>query len=141
MIRRKAGELIPWLARVSRPKATDGPVSGHQGRASNLYVIRLDDAVLQKRKFRERNPHYRLRAIRLFRKPCVYVGQTWHDPEVRFQQHKDGDNASPIVRKYGMCLLRKKYEHLNPVPASEALEREEELAIDLQEKGYAVWWN
>ena len=61
MIRRKAGELIPWLARVSRPKATDGPVSGHQGRASNLYVIRLDDAVLQKRKFRERNPHYRLR--------------------------------------------------------------------------------
>ena len=80
----------------------------------------------------------------------MYVGQTWHDPEVRFQQHKDGDNASPIVRKYGMCLLRKKYEnpvpasealHLNPVPASEALEREEELAIDLQEKGYAVWWN
>ena len=37
--------------------------------------------------------------------------------------------------------MRKKYEHLNPVPASEAEEREEELAIDLQKKGYAVWWN
>ena len=44
----------------------------------------------------------------------MYVGQTWHDPEVRFQQHKDGYKASRIVRKYGKRLLRKKYDHLNP---------------------------
>ncbi len=140
-MRRDASGLIPWLVRAVKPRATDCPASGHQGRLRNLYVIRLDDAVLRKRKFRERSPHYRLRGIGLFRKPCVYVGQTARDPEVRFQQHKDGHKASPIARKYGKNLMRKKYEHLNPVPASEAEEREEELAIDLQKKGYAVWWN
>ena len=63
-------------------------LGGNQGRLKNLYVIRLDHAVLQKRKFRERNPHYRPRLIALFRKPCVYVGFTSHDPAVRFEQHK-----------------------------------------------------
>lgn len=38
-------------------------------------------------------------------------------------------------------LMKKKYQRLNPVPASEAVEREEALARRLQRKGYAVWWN
>ena len=94
----------------------------------NLYVIRLDDAVLRKRKFRERNPGYQPG------KPCVYGGQTSLDPDDRFQQHKDGDKASPIARKYGNYLMRKRYEHLNPVPAAEAEDREEDLAAALQRK-------
>ena len=32
-------------------------------RAKNLYVVRLDDAVLQERKFLAMNPDYRLRPI------------------------------------------------------------------------------
>ena len=71
----------------------------------------------------------------------MYVGQTWHDPEVRFQKHKNGDNAALFVRRYGQRLMKKKYEHLNPVPAAEAEDREEELAVDLQRRGYGVWWN
>ena len=114
-------------------------------RTKNLYVIRLgksDDgkSVLDDRRFMARNPHYRRRT--LFAKPCVYVGQTAHDPEVRFRQHKEGSRlASPIASKYGRRLMKNEYAHLNPVPASEAEEREEALAFRLQRKGYAVWWN
>ena len=71
----------------------------------------------------------------------MYVGQTWHDPEVRFQQHKDGYKASRIVKGYVKGLMRKKYEHLNPVPGAEAEDREEDLAVDLRRRGYGVWWN
>ena len=98
-------------------------------------MIRLDDAVLRERKFRERNPGYQSG------KPCVYVGQTSRDPDVRFQQHKEGDKASRIAKKYGKYLMRRRYERLNPVPAAEAEDREETLATDLQRKGYGVWWN
>ena len=107
----------------------------NQRRLRNLYVIRLDDAVLQKRKFRERNPDYQPG------KPCVYVGQTALDPDVRFQRHKEGHQASRIAKRYGKYLMRKRYEHLNPVPAAEAEDREEALAAALQRKGYGVWWN
>lgn len=107
----------------------------NQSGLRNLYVIRLDDAVLQERKFRERNPDYRPG------KPCVYVGQTSLDPEKRFQQHQNGYKASWIARRYGKYLMRKRYEHLNPVPAAEAEDREEDLATALQRKGYGVWWN
>ena len=101
----------------------------------NLYVIRLDDAVLQERKFRERNPDYRPG------KPCVYVGQTSLDPETRFQQHQDRYKASRIAIRYGKYLMKRKYKHLNPVPAAEAEDREEALAVALQRKGYGVWWH
>ena len=86
--------MIARVARFFGLVPVDGSTSGSQESLRNLYVIRLDDAVLRERKFRERNPDYRPRGIGLFRKPCVYVGQTWHDPEVRFQQHKDGYKAS-----------------------------------------------
>ena len=101
----------------------------------NLYVIRLDDAVLRKRKFRERNPGYQPG------KPCVYVGQTSLDPDIRFQQHKEGYKSSRIAKKYGKYLMRKRYERLNPVPAAEAEDQEKALAATLQRKGYGVWWN
>ena len=108
-------------------------------RTKNLYVIRLAKSVLDDGKFMARNPHYRRNT--LFRKPCVYVGQTALDPEVRLGQHKSGYKASRIVNRYGGKLMKKEYEHLNPVPASEAEEMEEALAVRLQRKGYAVWWN
>ena len=107
-------------------------------------MIRLgksDDgkSVLDDRRFMARNPHY---LHRIFGgKPCVYVGQTALDPEERFRQHKRGYKACRIVKKYGRRLMKKKYQHLNPVPASVAVEREEALALRLQRKGYAVWWN
>jgi len=98
-------------------------------------VIRLDDAVLRERKFKERNPGYQSG------KPWVYVGQTSRDPDDRFQQHKEGYKSSRIAKRYGKYLMRKQYEHLNPVPAAEAEDQEKALAAALQRKGYGVWWN
>ena len=109
----------------------------------NLYVIRLGDSedgesILDHKRFMARNPHYR----RGSGKPCVYVGQTALDPGERFRQHKSGYKAGRgIAKKYGMYLMKRKYERLNPVPASEALEREKALARHLQRRGYAVWSN
>ena len=99
----------------------------------NLYVIRLDDAVLQRRKFLEANPDYQPG------KPCMYVGVTSYDPPVRFKQHKEGYKASRFARDYGKYLMWKKFEHLNPIPAAEAKARERALAVDLRRRGYGVW--
>ena len=127
--------MIARLASFLGPRPRTDQSGTNQSGLRNLYVIRLDDAVLQERKFRERNPDYRPG------KPCVYVGQTSLDPETRFQQHQNRYKASRIARRYGKYLMRKKYEHLNPVPAAEAEDREEALAAALQRKGYGVWWN
>lgn len=108
-------------------------------RTKNLYVICLGKSVLDDGRFVARNPHYRHHI--LFRKPCVHVGQIALDPEERFRQHKSGYKACRIAKKYGMQLMKKKYERLNPVPASEAEKSEEALGLRLQRKGYVVWWN
>ncbi len=102
-------------------------------RVKNLYVIRLDKAVLQEPKFGEENPGYRRW------KPCVYVGVKSLDPEERFRQHKSGHKAARYARKYGKYLMRRKYESLNPVPSAEAEDRERDLAESLRRKGYGVW--
>ncbi len=122
------------------PENADPPASGSRKRAgnrtANLYVILLRGEVWRRdRKFREMNPHYRAE------KQCVYVGQTSLDPEKRFKQHKNGYKASRRARKYGVRLLPHLYEHLNPVPAAEREEQEERLALYLQKRGYAAWWN
>lgn len=105
------------------------------GRVKNLYVIRLDDEVLQRRKFLKANPDYQPG------KPCMYVGVTSHDPVVRFKQHKEGYKASRFARDYGRYLMWKKFEHLNPIPAGDARVRERALAVELRRKGYGVWQN
>lgn len=124
----------------------DVRASGGRELYANLYVILLCDEVWLSnrklnRKFRDLNLHYRFGRIRLFRKPCVYVGQTSRDPEERFQQHKNDDMASRIARKYGVGLVPPLYEHLNSVPAAEREKQEERLALELQGRGYGVWWN
>lgn len=116
------------------PKQTERSRKHHQ-QVRNLYVIRLDDAVLERQKFLEANPDYQPG------KPCVYVGVTSHDPAVRFKQHKEGSKASRIANRYGKYLMRKKFERLNPVPAAEAEARERALAVELRRKGYGVWQN
>ena len=142
MTTRLYGRVIGRVAKLFRVAAADGSsTGGNRTGLRNLYVILLDDSVLRHRKFRERNPDYRRRRFGLFGKPCVYVGETWHDPEVRFEQHKDGYKASRIVQRYGKRLMKEEYEPLNPIPAAEAKDREEELAVDLQRRGYGVWWN
>lgn len=104
-------------------------------RTKNLYVIWLDDEVLERRQFRKANPNY------VEGMPCVYVGVTSLDPRDRFLQHKEGYKSCRFVKNYGEFLLWEAFQHLNPVPAKEAEEHERGLAEALRKKGYAVWQN
>lgn len=99
----------------------------------NVYVVELDPAVLNLARFRNANPD------RDMLKPCVYVGMTGLTPEERFKKHKEGIRANSYVQRFGLRLLPKLYAYANPMPYEAAREMEVELAIALQEEGYAVW--
>jgi len=99
----------------------------------SVYVVLLSRAVLYERKFVKCNPDYDPD------KPCVYVGMTGQSPDVRFDKHKAGIQASRFVQLYGERLLPQLYEVYNPMPYDAARNMEVELAIALREKGYGVW--
>jgi len=98
-----------------------------------VYVVALDDTVWNEVRFRRANPDYR------FEGPCVYVGMTGLDPDLRFDRHKAGIQSNRYVREYGLRLLPELYEVFNPLPYDGARDMEVELAIGLRESGYAVW--
>jgi len=120
-----------------------------------VYVIELDEAVKKSRKFAERNagmlPYGR----------CFYVGQSIHDPDCRYRQHKEcwGDEiafscicdrkqgrftkrlSNGFARRFGKFLARELYEKRNPLRTRADAERmEERLARELQADGHGVWW-
>ena len=99
----------------------------------NVYVVELDPVVLNFVRFRNANPN------RDMLKPCVYVGMTGLSPEERFAKHKAGIRANSYVQRFGLRLLPRLYAYANPMPYEAAREMEVELAIALQEEGYAVW--
>ena len=63
-----------------------------------VYVIELEPTVREIGAFRARNPSARSG------KPCVYVGCTAHDPQVRLEQHMAGIRANRFVRRFGVRL-------------------------------------
>jgi hypothetical protein len=99
----------------------------------HVYVVELSDRVWNVARFRRANPDWRLG------KPFVYVGMTGLDPDVRFDKHKAGIQASTYVRDYGLRLLPRLYEKYNPLPYEAAREMEVELGIALRKRGYGVW--
>lgn len=101
-----------------------------------VYVIELDKQVLKHRKFREKN-------LLLNRtKPCFYIGQSAHLPDVRFSQHKDGYKSNNFVKRYGLKLRPRKYKKYNPIKTREDAERIEQLLTKkLRKKGHGVWSN
>ena len=56
-----------------------------------VYVIELHHDVLLEAKFRKRNPDY------IHGMPCVYVGMTGLDPDIRFDKHKAGIDRKSVV--------------------------------------------
>jgi hypothetical protein len=99
-----------------------------------VYVIRLDPAVLDRRRFVEQNPRYRKG------KPCVYVGSSVRPPDLRFDQHKEGYKGNRFVRKFGEELMPEVFERYNPLPTrGDALDIEEYLADRLRREGWGVW--
>lgn len=99
----------------------------------HVYVVELSDRVWNVMRFRRANPHWQLG------KPFVYVGMTGLDPDVRFDKHKAGIQASSYVRDYGLRLLPALYEKYNPMPYKAAQEMEVELGIALRKRGFGVW--
>jgi hypothetical protein len=99
----------------------------------HVYVIELSKDVLDKPRFMRSNPDY------VHGKPCVYVGMTGLDPDIRFDKHKAGIQANKYAQAFGLHLLPKLYEHYNPMDYEDAQYIEVDLGIALREAGYGVW--
>lgn len=99
----------------------------------HVYVVELSRDVLDEPRFRKANPGY------IAGRPCVYVGMTGLDPDLRFDKHKAGIQSNRFVMEYGLRLLPELYEMYNPMPYDGARDMEVELAIGLREAGYGVW--
>lgn len=99
----------------------------------HVYVVELSKDVLTRARFRKANPGY------VAGKPCLYVGMTGVDPDVRFDKHKAGIQANRYVKDYGLRLMPELYELYGALSYDEACALEVELAIDFREAGYGVW--
>jgi hypothetical protein len=99
----------------------------------HVYVIELSKDVLLERRFIKSNPSYKEGL------PCVYVGMTGLDPDIRFDKHKAGIQSNRFVKEYGLWLLPHLYQQHNPMPYEDARYMEVDLAIRLREGGYGVW--
>ena len=65
----------------------------------------------------------------------LYVGETTLDPDLRFDQHKNGYKASRHVKRFGVRLLPQLFEHFNPLHRWEAVELEPALAKAFRHAG------
>jgi len=100
-----------------------------------VYIIDLKTAVLNRSKFKARNPNYKEG------KPCIYVGSTGIGVDERFKQHKDGYKSNRYSKKYGKRLRYNDMKALRPRKPRVSIEKKEaEVAIELQSKGWGVWW-
>ena len=99
----------------------------------NVYVIELSKEVLLEGRFLKGNPDY------VVGKPCVYVGMTGLDPDMRFDKHKAGIQSNRYAQLYGLRLLPDLYEAYNPMAYDSARDMEVELGILLREAGFGVW--
>lgn len=98
-----------------------------------VYVVELSQDVLYEKRFIKCNPGY------IRGKPCIYVGMTGLDPDLRLDRHKAGIQANRFVQRFGLWLLPELYEMYNPMSRQAACDLEVELAIDFRASGYGVW--
>jgi hypothetical protein len=99
----------------------------------HVYVIELSKDVLYESKFKKANPNYKTG------QPCVYVGMTGLDPDIRFDKHKAGIQSNKYAQKYGLRLMPEIYEKLNPMPYGDAQYMEVDLGLRLKDRGFGVW--
>ena len=101
-----------------------------------IYVILLDNKVLEIPRFASRSPEYDPDL------DCYYVGMSAKSPEERFRQHKNNCKSNYFVREFGIQLVPELYENIPRFPTrEEAKKKEEELAKELRELGHAAYWN
>ena len=108
----------------------------------NLYVVRLDERVLQDKKFLKKNPGY------IKGKPCSYVGSTDKSIEERVNQHRSGYILNGMkwhntfVKKHFKWIQWKQFKSINPIKNVDYLtarSMEAKLANKLRKKGHGVW--
>ena len=101
-----------------------------------VYVIELDPAVAELRKYRVKNPKY------IKGNGCVYVGHSSRKPNIRFEKHKEGYKSNKYAQQFGLKLRPDLFEKYNPIPTrKDAEEIEEMLAKELRKRGLGVWFN
>ena len=106
-----------WMRRAERAALSlRARTSGKPGSNHWVYVILLHDS--------RRGGRWGL-----------YVGQTSRDPDWRFDQHKAGYKASSAVKRFGVRLLPRLVEHLNPLSGWESLDLEAALAEAFRASG------
>lgn len=98
---------------------------------------------------KKRSGTYTVYVIELSRKcvkkPCayapLYVGQTAHDPDHRFAQHRAGGKlAASKAHKYGI-KLRPDLMRVGPFSTrKEAEAAEKQVAEALERRGHRVFW-
>jgi hypothetical protein len=111
-----------------------------------IYVIELNKKVLENKKFRKENPNY------VDGKPCVYVGYTSRTPEIRLNQHLNGERNNKGYRLYnryahnfGEALRSRDYKYLNIFMRKQSISQDAAMSLEvkkaesLRKKGYAVW--
>jgi len=96
-------------------------------------VVELDARVWNHTRFRNANPDHDIT------RPCVYVGMTGLAVDKRFANHLRGVRSNSYVTRYGVRLLPRLYQRLNPMGFELARLTEVTLAQRLQKEGYAVW--
>ena len=80
------------------------------------------------------------------KKPCplapLYVGQTAHAPEHRFEQHKGGGKlAAAKPYRYGKRLRYDLMKGIGPFSSrKEAEQAEKAVAAALERRGHRVFW-
>ncbi len=99
----------------------------------NVYVIELDKDVLKFDEFVKANPQYKEGM------PCLFVGETRHTPQKRFNYHLVGYKSHEFVRRHARRLAPEYYARINPVDGDQAKAEEQQLADRLRALGYAVW--
>lgn len=99
-----------WVIKAERAAAAfRATTRGQRGAGYSVYVVLLHDP-------RRREPW------------GLYVGQTSRDPDLRFDQHKNGYKASGAAKRFGVRLLPELTAHLGRMRRWEALEIEAALA-------------
>jgi predicted GIY-YIG superfamily endonuclease len=97
-----------------------------------------------------RKPSYTVYIIELSRactrRPCalapLYVGQTAHTPEQRFEQHKAGGKlAAGKPYRYGRRLRYDLMKGIGPFASRAAAEQAEKAVAEaLEKRGHLVYW-
>ena len=70
-----------------------------RGKPYHVCVIELSSDVLLKPRFIKSNPNY------VAGKPCVYVGMTGLDPDVRFDKHKAVIQSNRYMQEFGLRFV------------------------------------